>query len=408
MTNNSSAYVIDSASGGDIQGSGSWSKWGSQALQIDGTTTAGVQLNEGSLSGSGSIGSATVAAGTTMNFSGSVGNGVSCAGVATLAGSSSGTLTIQANGIVTNSGTYSGPITTTAGALLVNNGTFVNAGNSTVVTNATLINNGPYHGLTLTIGGTLKDLGNGGIYMNGDVLNGTRGLTINGGATFIPGGDGIGTTFPGRVLFSLTSTNIFKVDPGAPANTVLDSAFLGLGPNQNTKAFNGGTIVISNTTLTPFAAGQSFTLFGVYPGGGTLLDAGTNTANSYPIIVPETPGPGLAWDLSGLLPADGGGHGSGIGGVIGVRGVATTPTNVHVSSTFTTVVGTNNIATNIIVSELSWPTNYIGWKLQQQINPVNICLSTNWTVLVDATFTNDIVLTNLLTTNCIFYRMVAP
>ena len=411
MTNNASTYIIDGASGGDIQGSASVAKWGSAGLQIDGPTTLAIQLNQGTLTGSGAIGSATVAAGTTMMFSGSIGSGVACAGTASLSGNSSGTLTVLGTGIVTNTsfGTYSGPFITSEGAFLVNKGTWLNGGNSIVVSNATMINSGAFHALTLTVNGTLEDLGSPGvIYMYGDTLNGTRGLTIARGGNFIVGGDGLGTTtvypevgspnlFPGRVLFAAGSTNFFKVDAGTLSSTLLGSAVMGFGDNQSLpKSFNGGTIVVNNIGAA-YAAGQSFTMFQYYQ-GGVLGDAGLNTTNSYPIMVPATPGPGLAWDLSNLIP----------NGVISIRNVANTPTNFSFSPSAAVNTGTNGIGTNVIVSELSWPTNYIGWKLQQQVNPLSIGLSTNWTTIFDATFTNYIILTNTLTTNCVFYRMVFP
>src|SRR5262249_16878995 len=142
-----------------IQGSASWSKWGTAPLHIEGSTTVAVQVNEGMLTGGGAIGSAAVAAGATMTFSGSIGSGVSCAGVAPLSGSSSGTLSVLAGGIVTNSGSYSGPFVTAPGALLVNGGTILNGGNSTVVSNATFLNAGDVNASTLTVGGTFEDTG---------------------------------------------------------------------------------------------------------------------------------------------------------------------------------------------------------------------------------------------------------
>jgi hypothetical protein len=290
----------------------------------------------------------------------------------------------------------------------VNTGTINNAGNSVVVANATLINGGTIHALTLTVGGTLEDLGGGGLVLYGDTPSGTRGLTIAAGGIFIPGGGGIGTTtvapdtlspnnFPGRVLFAAGSTNIFKVDPGLPANTLLDSGFMGFGPNQNAKAVNGGAIVITNVGLTPFSAGQTFTMFQFYL-GGNILDCGLNTTNSYPIMQPRTPGPGLEWDLSSLIPK----------GVIGIRSVATAPTNLDFSTSITTVTGTNGISTNLLVAHLQWPTNYIGWGLQEQANNLNIGLSSNWTLVFESLWTNELYLTNVLTTNCTFYRMVSP
>jgi len=415
MSNNVNHYIIDGASGGDIQGSATLAEWGSAGVQIDGAMTLTVQLNAGTLTGSGSIGSAVVAPGSVMTYAGSIGAGLTVGGTATLSGNSSGTLSVQGTGIVTNSGTYAGPFNTAAGSLLVNNATWLSGGNSTVVSNAVMINNGGFHALTLTVGGTLKDTGIGGIYMYGDVVSGTRGLTINNGGIFIPGGDGTGTTtvypelgspnnFPGRMLFSTGSTNIFKLDPSIPANTLLGSATMGFGPNQNTKAENGGTILVTNVSGAPFMAGQSFTMFQYYQ-GGFLGDAGLNTTNSYPIMSPAAPGSGLVWDLSNLIP----------NGVIGIHETATNPFNAGFSAgtvfglVLTNAAATNSFTTNnYVITHLTWPTNYIGWNLQQQVNPINVGLSTNWSTVFGSFWTNEWYFTNILTTNCAFYRMTYP
>lgn len=407
-------YTFDNG-GGDIQGSATLAEWGAGGVQIDGSTTLTVQLNAGSLTGSGAIGHADVAAGTTVNYSGSIGAGLSISGTVTLSGNSSGTLSVTGTGIFTNAGTYNGPFNSAAGALLVNNNTWMNGGNSIVVSNSTLINNGAFHASTLTIRGTLKDTGAGGIYMNGDVVNGTQGLTIANGGIFIPGGDGIGTTtvypelgsvnnFPGRVLFSTGSTNVFKVNPGAPANTLLGSATMGFGPNQNTKQLNGGTILITNTSLSAFSNGQTFTMFQYYQ-GGVLGDAGLNTTNSYPVMSPQSPGPGLVWDLSNLIP----------NGAIGVKSVSTTP----IAPTFsldrmfglvlTNTAATNSFTTNnYVITHLTWPVDHLGWYLQNQVDGLNEGLSTNWSTVFGSWWTNEMYFTNIMTTNCSFYRMYLP
>jgi hypothetical protein len=390
---------------------------GSAGVQIDGSTTLTVQLNAGALTGSGAIGSAVVGAGTAMNFSGSIGAGLTVAGTATLSGNSAGTLSMLGTGIVTNSGNYSGPFNTVAGALLVNNSFWVNGGNPTVVSNATMINNGGFHALTLTIGGKLIDTGVDGIYMYGDAVGGTRGLTINNGGIFIPGGDGIGTTtvypelgspnnFPGRMLFSTGSTNVFKVDPSIPNYTRLNSATMGFGPNQNTRVVNGGTMVITNVSATPFAAGQSFTMFQYYQ-GGVLGDAGLNTTNSYPIMSPAAPGPGLVWDLSNLI----------YGGVINIHATSTNPFNAGASFAQSlnlvltnTAITNGNTTNNYVITHITWPATNLGWSLQQQLTPIGIGLSTNWQQVFGSFWTNEWYFTNQMTTNngCGFYRLVYP
>jgi hypothetical protein len=416
VSNNVNHYVFANG-GGDIQGSATMAEWGNAGVQIDGSTTLTVQLNAGTLTGGGSIGSAIVAVGTTMNFSGNIGAGLAVAGTATVSGNSGGTLSLLGTGVFTNAGTYSGSFNTAGGALLVNNNFWVNGGNPTVVSNATMINNGGFHALTLTIGGKLIDTGLDGIYMNGDVVSGTRGLTINLGGIFVPGGDGIGTTkvykesgspnnFPGRLLFSTGSTNVFKVDPSGPFNTMVNPYVMGFGPNQNTKQVNGGTIVITNVSATPFAAGQSFTLFQNSDGGGPVFDALLNTTNSYPIMSPAAPGPGLVWDLSNLID----------NGIISIHATGVNPFNAGASfsqvfnlvQTNITSTSTNITTNNYVITHITWPATNIGWSLQEQVNPISIGLSTNWQQVFGSFWTNEMYITNIMTTNCGFYRLVYP
>lgn len=425
VSNSSLTYTFVNA-GGSISGSAVLTKTGTGSLTNDATTTLAVHVEQGRLGGSGSIAGAVISSGASMQYSGTVIGSVDSSGSATLDsfGMINGPVTVLDGGTVTNLGTINGPLTLEEGSLLYND-TFANmqnVGNATVATNATLINAGAIHGMTLVVSGTLEDLGTGGIYLAGDTVNGTRGLIINSGATFIPGGEGIGTTlvladpsantYPGRVLLAAGSTNIFKVDvANAQPNTKLLSTFMGFGPNQNAKSQNGCTLVIANVGATPFSAGQVFKMFG-YSGAfgrdGDIKDAGLNTTNSYPLIDPPAPGPGLAWDLSNLIP----------GGYIGVRSVATDPAPLQFITSFgpaifTNISGntTNYVTNSALFTQFVWPTNYIGWRLQEQQNPLNVGLSTNWSD-VWTYFTNQIFFTNVITTNAAtaanFYRMVYP
>jgi len=76
-------------------------------------------------------------------------------------------------------------------------------------------------------------------------------------------------------------------------------------------------------------------------------------------------------------------------------------------------VGTNvtvafmNNGSNI-VAHLQWPSDYIGWKLQQQTNSLSVGLSTNWTVISGSTTTNELYITNDAAINTSFFRMTYP
>jgi hypothetical protein len=369
-----------------------------------------------------------------MSYGGTINGSLSCAGTATFLNSSiiSGQLTVQNGGIVTNdspSVDLNGSLSLQSGAFLYNtaNGLMDHFTTGTIATNATLINAGFLGDSaafinSLTVNGTLKDLG-GAAYLTVNTL------TIASGGTFIPGGDGIGTTtvykqtggtyaFPGAVLCQAGSTTIFKVDAGTLQNTMLLDYYQSFGASVSTPGQTGCTLVISNVNVsTPFAAGEYFQLF-QNPLGANCGNTGSST-NSFPVIVPATPGAGLGWDLRYLWGA----NASGNWGIIGIIPVAMnspnvltsiTPSNGFVTITsYTTngsIVTTNYATNNVIFTQLSWPQNHIGWRLESQLNnPLTIGLSNNWVDVFMSRFTNSISFTNTLGTNsCSFYRMVFP
>ena len=400
MTNTSNTYIFNNGGGGNISGGAVLTKTGTGTLQMDGPSTIAVQLNQGTLTGSGSFGSATIASGAVMDFSGNASGSVTCAGVATLELSAnvSGALTLQSGGVVTNLGTINGSFTTAGSSLLVNglSGKFPTFGSSTVVSNAIVINRGQLgdpsgspSGVNLTVngGGIFEDTGEGSITLNGL-------FTVSAKGTFIPGGDGIGTTtvyrgagnptFPGRILLAQGSTNIFKVNNDNGTYTKLGSAFQDLVLSASVQAYNGCTIEIINIGVAPFAAGQSFTFF-VNSDNSDLPPIGTtgSATNTYPVINPLAPASGLAWNINGIT----------LNGTVSIVGVSTNPfalgfmpmvTNGFVSitsyttNTMTSVITTNFSTNNLIISKLSWPATNTGWRLQQQQTALTNGLGTNW------------------------------
>ncbi len=405
MTNIANAYVFNNSGGGSIIGSATLNKYGANNLEVDGSTSISINLNAGTLTGSGAVATVTVNPGTAMNFSGTIAGNLNSAGVATLTspGTLNGALLVLNGGVVTNAGTMNGTFSVSTNSLFVNNpsSSLASIGTSSGVSlGGILINRGTIAGVNLTIGGTFEDTGEGSTTLSGT-------FTANSGATIIPGGDGIGTTtiqagtgtgFPGRVLLSQGSTNIFKVDITGAVNTKLLSGFQDYGGSAQARTQNGCTIVINNVTGS-FAAGQSFTLF-QYSGGGNPIPTGSST-NTYPVISPASPGPGLAWDLTHLWVP----NGSGVSGVIGV-----------VSSS-SSVILTNGFAgdgtgTNI-VGTFSWDPAYLGYRLVTLVTPNTVGLADNtnytWTSVSGGSWTNlTMTITNVIGTNCVFYRLVFP
>ena len=407
MTNSTRNYTFSGA--GILRGS-ELTKAGTGSLTLNNAAEFSVAVVGGTLNANATVGAVNASSGTVVNIgaSGLVNGSFSSAGLVVNAGNVSGPSTFQSSSVLTNSGTMDGGLSIQTGVYLFNDvaGKLTSIGSPTVPTNSTLVNNGFIRGLNLSVNGLLFDSGIGSFQMS----EGT--LTINGGGTFIPGGNGIGTTTvtlsnalgdniftAGAVKFLTGSTNVFKINvAGATYTKVLANAHV-FGPNQSTKAFNGGTLMITNVSGSPFAAGQTFKLFGNLS-DGPLFNLGENTTNSYPVMDPPTPGFGLAWDLSNLIP----------GGTIGVIGVPITPTNIASSIVPTTLMTTNS--TNaVVIFDLSWPSEYTGWRLESSTAALTNGLvgATNWTTVFDSVWTNQIVITNSTSAaDVLFYRLAYP
>ena len=394
VTNVANSYTFNNSSGGSIIGSVTLTKKGSNSLTIDGPMSDSVALNSGTLTGSGSVGSVTVSSGAALDFSGSINGNVDSAGIARSSGTISGGVTVQSGGAVTNAGTLNGSFAVNSGGLLVNNPS-ANMGSigsgAAVAAGGTFVNRSTVTGANLTIGGTLLDTGEGTITLTGT-------LTANSGSTIIPGGNGVGTTtiisgvaagFPGRVLLAQGSTTIFKMDIVGGINTKLLSGYQDFGASSSVRSQNGCTLVITNVTGS-FAAGQTFTMFQYY-GGGSPSSTGTST-NTYPVISPAKPGPGLSWDLTQLWPS-------------GVIGVVSTPVYSFTNS-FSLLGGTN------IVGQFSWDPSLLGYRLESEVEPITIGLltaETNWSSVAGSWTNTAITLTNAINgTNSVFYRLVFP
>jgi hypothetical protein len=152
-----------------------------------------------------------------------------------------------------------------------------------------------------------------------------------------------------------------------------------------------GTLRMNRVTASPFTNGTVInalaplgSLFGIYT--NRVFDP---TTNQVPVMDPPSPGLGLQWDLSDF---------GGWGAVRVIGGLATNPTTLNV----TTFQGTN--------VTFSWPASHTGWELQTQANPLDIGLSTNWTLVAGSTTTNSITITNWISDDIELraYRLAHP
>lgn len=400
MTNNTQAYTITGA--GQLVGAAGFAKNGTNSLLVNGYMEATLKVQQGTatVSATGTIGAGIVSSGAnlTLQVGATCTASVTSAGVVNNAGTINAGVTVQATGAVTNTGTTHGTLAMSAGGVLKNSATMDTIGSPTIPSGATIVNSSNILGNALNMGGTFIDLGTGYVGMVGT-------FTITGTGTFIPGGTGIGTTIvketsildpisAGTMRLDNGSVTIFKVDPGATNNTKLLSNLQLLGPSQSTPQTNGGTILITNISATPFAIGQEFKLFGSQPSDGTFSPSlfSLNTTNAYPVMSPAQPASGMAWDLGRVI----------FEGIISITNgpviLPTSPTNI----TFSASGGVLN---------MSWPAGYTGWLLQTQTNALAVGLTpaTNtWFNVAGSDATNSVAITIDPTQPTVFYRLVYP
>ena len=416
-------FVFNNTGGANLIASAGLTKKGTNSLEIDCPSSLAVSVNEGSLIGNGSVSTITVASGASMNFAGAVTASLTSAGSATVAsgGIISGAVNVSAGGVVTNAGTMNGTLNSLpSGSLLYNASLMTAAGSPTINTNATLINAGTIYAGTITValGGTLIDKVVGTTGLSPGSLNVVQ-LIVNG--AFYPGAGTLTTTKltdystpstllgppNGRINLNQGSTTYLEVnmDSGGQTNSSLLAQNQGFGGSVNFKSFNGGTLVITRSGATQYAAGQTFKFFGYYYNDGNMNNAGLNTQNTYPIISPATPGAGLVWDMSQLY----------ITGTIGV--LSATDPRLFYSLTNNVV----SVTSSNIVNDLTWsPDKVGGWILQLNATLTNGLSATNWTAISGGTYlTNipnvyEILVTNNLIANpnaqgsATFFQFVYP
>ena len=403
MSNTASAYAFEGA--GSIGGC-PMTKEGTASFTNSANNGAVVQFKGGALYGAGTLGGLTLYTNTAMNYGGSVTAGLTIndGGLATLlsGGFLNGQLSVSGGAVFTNQGTVQGgSMTISSNGLVINalGGVLANVGNNATIS-GTLVNIGNIgaenQANTITVNGTFKDMGLGSIYLTT--------LTFNSGSTFLPGGDGIGSTeiksaltgssYPGRLTLLTGSTTLVKVDLANPqTNTLVLAQFTDFGGNTAVKSYDGGTVLMTNINsgAGSFALNQIFRVF-TGPSGSDIGNEGLNTTNRYPIVIPIIPAVNTKWGLTSLRDTS-------PNGILNIAGYPTTGTNIT-STTYQD--GTN------MVTHLQWPADYIGWRLLQQTNSLTVGLYTNWTTVPGSAQTNDISITNSMQIDTSFYKMVYP
>ncbi len=394
MTNSINSYTFNGP--GTTSGSATLTKIGTAGLDIEAHTTLSINMTQGSLIGSGMINSANISPGANLVFTGTINAGLICGGTAVNSGTINGIIDVQNGGIFTNLNNVSGPLTLETNSFMKNAGSINNMfPASTVASNATLVNIGTMNDNfvdtggsgTLTVNGTFADSGSGNLTMFR--------VTISPGAIFIPGGGTLATTtinsdgqtLGGRLTLSAGSTTYIEINPtNSQPNTRVNSGALDYGPSQSGQMENGCTLILTNISTAPFALGQVYKIFGNAANGGNPLATGTAT-NSFPILVPAQPGPGIIWDFRPLWPS----------GSIGII----VPPIVTMTNSF-------RMTSSNVVINLSWPSSEQGWVIQQQQNPLSIGISNNWGVIVGSQTNLSWSITNTITTNAFFYRLAYP
>ena len=404
VSNITKNFTFTGGAGDAIGGTGRMLKQGAGKLTVNVTSENTLTVSAGLVDGSGAIGSATIAAGATLQFAGAIA-GVTSTGTVALAtsGTINGPVSIF-GGSFDNAGivdTRPGTMVIGPGAMVTNLTTgnlkvFVASGNNWAVqTNAVLANYGRIENLNQRL-----NINAGGLLFGTGVLGRAPGVTvdnarlaINAGAVFAPGASPINSIG----VFSVEARLDVNQAAGAtPAGRVLIEVDMNNPAVHDIVAVDKwsnirGTIVMTNIGAVPFAAGQTFKVVSNNFNQANIPEV----ANLDYTLEPFVPGVGLFWDVYNRFTP--GGSNFITNGVVSIRTVPTQGTNV----TFTTFPGTNLI-------QISWPTSYLGWRLEGQTNSIGVGISNNWVNIANSYLTNQVFTRINRSNGAVFFRMIHP
>jgi autotransporter-associated beta strand protein len=293
------------------------------------------------------------------------------------------------------------------------------AGDQYATATSEIITNSSATPATLTLGGTSKTTGYGGM------IAGNLSLTINGtGSTLILSNantyTGPTTVNAGKLALkgggSVSNSSGITVAGGATLDVSGLFASFNLGGGQTLSNSTGGAVINGTNNTGPGVI--FFTYDGVNPSfiitnGGMNLSSSTvfnvnNTGSAlgvgrYTIIARSATG--NAGLVAGAVPASVNVVGHGTAGPASLQ-ITNGQLNLVVSPGLP-ATGTNllfNVAGNQVT--LSWPTNYVGWLLQS--NSVNLAFTNYWYTVPGSATTNRVPISIVPGNANVFYRMLHP
>jgi len=390
VSNNTKAYTL--SGGGGVSGTAPMAKWGTNSLTVNVISELPLTINQGSVTGSGALGSTTVKSNTSLSFSGAI-NRLTTSGTTTLLTGSTVANGLNLNaGSMTDSGSVTGTVSVASGTTLhITSGGKITkvAANTTSTINADSMvtldgswtlglpagSSGQY---TLSLFGTM--IGTGGVRVplaKQDLIH----VTGNAPAYWTRLGIGSGGVLsPGAVTNQITVfTNEAQLDFGPGSRIIIDvnmDSVPGSNPKGNAQTLSStaknsdviftsrwstrtGTLRMNRLGTTPWTNGTVIKVLGKnYETFGYRNRVFDGVTNQFPVMDPLSPGLGLLWDLSEFST----------NGIVRVAsGGPTTPP-----------VLTNSVVGTTIT--LSWDTNYVGagWQLAAQTNSLEVGLTGNW------------------------------
>jgi len=373
VTNQAKTY---SFSGGSIVGTSPMTKQGTGTMIMDAQSQLPLLLEQGTVQGSGSLGTTTVGPDGTLNFSGTI-HGLISSGTVVSSGTISNGITVN-GGTFESSGTVNGPVRINGGTAHIAAGGVVNAtGTSTVEPGAILIVDGRFVNTEarLNVNGTL--MGEGVVRDPDGYTFGADGrLSINNG----------GVISPGHSIGVLSVEGRFDLNPGARLIVEVDLNHPARNDMVAVDVFGNirGIITMTNIGSVPFAVGQSFVIIS---NNFNLPNSPLNPNIDFQFD-PPSPGPGMRWDGSDLAT----------NGIVRIVEAPLEPPQV---------AGT--VSDGQIT--LEWPEVYTGWILQQQVRTLQQGISLapeDWVPVEGSQSTNRFVITVDPEAEAVFYRLVQP